>query len=64
VTDVLDASGRPARLSSSTQPVLTIILEGRTLDFGANTKLIAKLPRESRVKMLEVLTTLLLGDGR
>jgi hypothetical protein len=63
VTDILDASGRPTRLGSATLPVLTVVLEGRTLDFGANTQLIKKLPRESRVKMLQLLQALLLEES-
>src|SRR5258708_4722148 len=62
VSQILDASGRSTRLSSSTQPVLTIVLEGRTLDFGANTQLIDRLPLESRKKILEILTAILLKE--
>jgi hypothetical protein len=56
---LVDSSGRPI-IGTSAQPVLTIVLEGRTLNFGANTQLIQKLPIDSRRKILEILTTLLL----
>jgi hypothetical protein len=60
--NLVDPTGRP--VSSSAQPVITIVLEGRTLNFGANTELIKKLPRESRGKILEILTGLLLKGDR
>lgn len=57
---LLDANGRSIA-GSSAQPVISVILEGRTMSFGANTILINKLSIESRKKILEVLTKLLLG---
>lgn len=57
---LVDSTGRPIT-GSSAQPVLTIVLEGRTLNFGANTVVLNKLPLESRRKILEVLTKLLLN---
>lgn len=56
---LLDPTGRPIP-GSSAQPVITIVLEGRTLNFGANTIVLNKLPLESRKKILEILTRLLL----
>jgi hypothetical protein len=56
---IVDPQGRA--ISSSAQPVLTIVLEGRTLNFGANTTIISKIPREARLKILETITKLLLG---
>lgn len=58
---LVDGRGRP--LSSSAQPVITIVLEGRTLNFGANTHVIDALSHESKVKVLEVIRKLLLGTG-
>lgn len=62
MTDLLDASGRSTRLSSSTQPLINIVLDGRTLNFGANTQLIDKLPLESRKKILEIVAAVLLKE--
>jgi len=55
---LLDSTGRP--ISSSAQPVITIVLEGRTLNFGANTNVIRKLPLESKKKIIEIIGKLLL----
>lgn len=57
---LVDPAGRP--VGSSAQAVLTIVLEGRTLDFGANTPIINKLPRESRIKIAEVVLKLLFPE--
>lgn len=45
-----------------TQPVITIVLEGRTMNFGANSKLIATLPRETKIKTLEAIAKVLFPE--
>ncbi len=56
-----DSSGHPIA-GSSAQPVITIVLEGRTLNFGANTKVIQQLPRDSKFKIAETLLKLLFPE--
>ena len=60
MSSLVDSSGRP--ISSSARPILTLVLEGRTLNFGADTDTIRRIARESRLKALEVITKLLLED--
>ena len=57
---LVDPAGRP--IGSSGKAVLTIVLEGRTLNFGANNEIVQQLPRESRIKIAEVVVKLLFPE--
>ena len=46
----------------SAQPVITIVLEGKTLNFGANSNLIRQLPRDTKVKIAETLLKLVFPE--
>lgn len=57
---LVDSNGRP--ISSAAQAVITIVLEGRTLNFGANMRLLSTFPRETKIKIFKAIETLLFPE--
>ncbi len=57
---LVDPAGRS--IGSSAQTVLNIVLDGRTLNFGANSEIVQQLPRESRIKIAEMVVKLLFPE--
>lgn len=55
---LVDPQGRPI---TKGEPLIGIVLKGRKLNFGANQALIRQLPIETRRRIIEAVTKLLMG---
>jgi len=58
VSGLVDAQGKPV---SKGEPLIGVVLEGTKVNFGANQALLRQLPLETKRRIIEAVTKLVLG---
>lgn len=58
MSGLVDAQGKPV---SKGEPLIGVVLEGTKVNFGANQALLRQLPLETKRRIIEAVTKLVLG---